>query len=165
MRVPQNHFFDCFAHKMYSHSFITLTLNHWCHMVYFNESPYYLSVPLNVVAPLLSMEGQKALRFHQKYRNLCSEAQVWINMRVRQNLTTLSDNILKFHAKLPFKEYFKISSLTYAKCYYYDKHYYFHQMIKTSPSELWTTYRHLTPINNTEGQSSILEIFPSVSCH
>ncbi len=28
---------------------------------------------LMVVVPLLSMEGQKALRFHQKYLNLCSE--------------------------------------------------------------------------------------------
>ncbi len=28
---------------------------------------------LIVVVPLLSMEGQKALRFHKKYLNLCSE--------------------------------------------------------------------------------------------
>ncbi len=28
---------------------------------------------LKVVVVLLSMEGQKALRFHQKYLNLCSE--------------------------------------------------------------------------------------------
>ncbi len=28
---------------------------------------------LNVVRPLLSMEGQKALGFHQTYLNLCSE--------------------------------------------------------------------------------------------
>ncbi len=26
-----------------------------------------------MVGPLLSVEGQKALRFHQKYLNLCSE--------------------------------------------------------------------------------------------
>ncbi len=26
---------------------------------------------LNVVVPLLSMQGQKVLRFHQKYLNLC----------------------------------------------------------------------------------------------
>ncbi len=28
---------------------------------------------LNVVVPLRSMQGQKALGFHQKYLNLCSE--------------------------------------------------------------------------------------------
>ncbi len=28
-----------------------------------------------VVVPLLSVEGQKVLRFHQKYLNLCSEAE------------------------------------------------------------------------------------------
>jgi len=32
-----------------------------------------LVVALIVVVPLLFMEGQKALRFHQKYFNLCSE--------------------------------------------------------------------------------------------
>ncbi len=30
-------------------------------------------VSLNVVDALLSLEGQKALGFHQKYLNLCSE--------------------------------------------------------------------------------------------
>ncbi len=29
--------FVFFAHKKYSHSFITLRLNHWCHMDYFNN--------------------------------------------------------------------------------------------------------------------------------
>ncbi len=28
---------------------------------------------LNMLVVLLSMEGQKALKFHQKYLNLCSE--------------------------------------------------------------------------------------------
>ncbi len=43
--------FVFFAHKKYSRSFIKLQLNHWCHM--------------DMVVPLLSMQGQKALRFHQ----------------------------------------------------------------------------------------------------
>ncbi len=30
--------FVFFAHKKYSHSFITLRLNHWCHMDYFNDA-------------------------------------------------------------------------------------------------------------------------------
>ncbi len=33
------------------------------------------SCALTVVVPLHSMEGQKALRFHQKYLNLCSDEQ------------------------------------------------------------------------------------------
>ncbi len=32
---------------------------------------YYVSGPGNITVALLSMEGQIALRFHQKYLNLC----------------------------------------------------------------------------------------------
>ncbi len=34
---------------------------------------YFVNVlsTLNVVGPLLSMEGQKSVRFHQKYMNFC----------------------------------------------------------------------------------------------
>ncbi len=39
----------------------------------FYQCPYYVSGPGNISVVLLSMEGQKALRFHQKYLNLCSE--------------------------------------------------------------------------------------------
>ncbi len=56
-----------FEHKTYSHSFIKLRLNHWCHMDYFN----------NVFITFLGLEcgswvAQKALGFYQKYLNLCS---------------------------------------------------------------------------------------------
>ncbi len=42
---------------------------------------------LNVVVALLFLQSQKALRFHQKYLNLCSEDErkslwVWNDMRV-----------------------------------------------------------------------------------
>ncbi len=43
---------------------------------------------LNIVVALLLMEGQRALRFPQKYQNFCSEdeqglvLQVWNDMRV-----------------------------------------------------------------------------------
>ncbi len=40
---------------------------------------------LNMVVTLLSMEGQKALGFDQKYLNLCSEDEVlrvWKDMRL-----------------------------------------------------------------------------------
>ncbi len=42
---------------------------------------------LIVVVPLLSMEGQKALGFHQKYLNLCSEDErrcAWYIIKERQ---------------------------------------------------------------------------------
>ncbi len=61
--------FVFFTHKKYSHSFIKLWLNHriiltisWLHFW-----------ALIVSGPVRSMEGQKALGFHQKYLNLCSE--------------------------------------------------------------------------------------------
>ncbi len=55
--------------KRYSYC-ITLHLNHWCHMDYFNSVPFW---SLNVSVVLLSMQCQKSLGFHQKYLNLCSE--------------------------------------------------------------------------------------------
>ncbi len=48
---------------------------HWCHMDYFND---VLTTFLNLdhvilYGSLLSMEGQRALRIHQKYLNFCSD--------------------------------------------------------------------------------------------
>ncbi len=34
---------------------------------------YYVCGPGNISGPLLFMEGRRALRFNQKYLNLCSE--------------------------------------------------------------------------------------------
>ncbi len=39
----------------------------------FYQSSYYVSGPGNISVALLSMQGQKALRFNQTYFNLCSE--------------------------------------------------------------------------------------------
>ncbi len=39
----------------------------------FHQSSYYVSGPGNISVMLLCMQGQKALRFNQKYLNLCSE--------------------------------------------------------------------------------------------
>ncbi len=39
----------------------------------FYRCPYYVSGPGNIAVALLSTEGQRALRFDQKYLNLCSE--------------------------------------------------------------------------------------------
>ncbi len=60
--------FVFFAHKDYSHSFIRLRLNRWCHMDYFT-----VSGAENISVVLLCMEGQRALGFHHKYHQLCSE--------------------------------------------------------------------------------------------
>ncbi len=50
--------------------FVFLWLSHWCHMDYFNDV-HTTFLALNVAVALLSMEGQKAIGFHQKYLNLC----------------------------------------------------------------------------------------------
>ncbi len=39
----------------------------------FYRCPYYASGSENISVVLLSMQGQRALRFNQKYLNLCSE--------------------------------------------------------------------------------------------
>ncbi len=39
----------------------------------FYRGPYYVSGPGNITVALLSMEGHRALTFHQKYFNFCSE--------------------------------------------------------------------------------------------
>ncbi len=39
----------------------------------FYRCPWYVSGPRNITVVLLSMKGHRALRFHQKYLNLCSE--------------------------------------------------------------------------------------------
>ncbi len=64
--------FVFFAHKKYFRSFEKLRLNPWCHMDYFNISLLCFWA-LIVVVHLVSMKGQKALRFLQKYLNVCSE--------------------------------------------------------------------------------------------
>ncbi len=65
--------FVFFVHKTYSCCFINLKLNHWCHMDYFNGVfTTFLGLECgNSVA--VYMQGQKALGFHKKYLNLCSE--------------------------------------------------------------------------------------------
>ncbi len=64
--------FVFFAHKKYSHSFITLRLNHWCHMDYFND----------ILTTFLGLErgncvavyaGSESSRISSKNLNFCSE--------------------------------------------------------------------------------------------
>ncbi len=43
------------------------------HMGYFNDVLTTSLRTLNVVVSLVSLQGKKALRFHKKYINLCSE--------------------------------------------------------------------------------------------
>jgi len=39
----------------------------------FYRCPYYVSGPGNITVALLSIKGQRALTFHQKYLNFCFE--------------------------------------------------------------------------------------------
>ncbi len=69
--------FVFFAHKKYSRSFVKLRLNHWCHMDYFNDLlATFLSLD-HVRIFAVYMEGQRALRFHKRNLNLCSEDERW----------------------------------------------------------------------------------------
>ncbi len=61
--------FVFFAYKKYSHSFVKLRLNTWCDMDYFTDLRFWTLI---VIITLL-WEGQRAVRMHQKYLNLCSE--------------------------------------------------------------------------------------------
>ncbi len=64
--------FVFFAHKKYSRSFIKLRLNTDVAWTILTMSLLRFWA-LNMVVALLSMQGQKALGFHQKYLNLCFE--------------------------------------------------------------------------------------------
>ncbi len=55
--------FVVFAHKKYSRSFITLQLNHWCHMDYFNDVLTSF-LGLECGSSIAVYAGQKALGFH-----------------------------------------------------------------------------------------------------
>ncbi len=61
--------FVFFVRKKYSRGFITTSDVTWT-ILTMSLLPFWV---LNVVVALLSMQGQKALGFHQKYLNLCSE--------------------------------------------------------------------------------------------
>ncbi len=60
-----------FANKTQSRTFVKLRLNHVIWTILMMSLLHFCA--LIVVQPFLSMEGQRALRFHQKYLNLCSE--------------------------------------------------------------------------------------------
>ncbi len=63
-----------FAYKKYSRSFVKLRLNvTWTSLL----MSLLCFCVLIVVVSFLSMDGQRALRFHQKYLNLCSEDERW----------------------------------------------------------------------------------------
>ncbi len=64
--------FVLFAYKKYPCSFIQLRLNPWCHMDYFTDV-LSMFLDLDHVRTLAILEGLRAVRFHQKYLNLCSE--------------------------------------------------------------------------------------------
>ncbi len=86
--------FVFFEQKKYSLSFLTLQLNHQCHMDYFN----------NVLTTFMGLEqgssGQKALRFHQTFLNLCSEDER-MSYRFGKTGWVINDSILIFGWSIP----------------------------------------------------------------
>ncbi len=90
-------------HKKYLHSFITFWLNYWCHMYYFNNVlPYDLSGPWTYQLCYCLWEGQKALKFHHNYLNLCSEDE-WRSYRLRVTWGwVINDRIFIFGWTNPF---------------------------------------------------------------
>ncbi len=89
--------FVFFVHKKYSCSFITLQLNHWCHMDYFNDV-LIAFLGLECVSCIAVYGGSESSRIHKKYLNLCSKDErrsygVWNDMRV--------SNCVNY----PFKDY------------------------------------------------------------
>ncbi len=79
----------------------------------FYWSPCYISGPGNIAVALLSMESQRALGFHQKYLNLCSEDE----RRSSRFGTTwgwvINDRIFIFVWTNPLMLYFIILALFY----------------------------------------------------
>ncbi len=61
---------NCWIKPLFLFTFVhkKILLSHWWHTM--SVLPFWA---LNVVVALLSMEGQKALGFHQKYLHLCSK--------------------------------------------------------------------------------------------
>ncbi len=76
-------YFVFFVYKKYSRSFITLRLNLWCHIDYFNNvlTTFWA---LNVLVALLSMQGQKAHAFHQNIL-------IWV-LKMNEGLTGWHDD-------------------------------------------------------------------------
>ncbi len=65
--------FFFFAHKKYSRNFIKLRLNLWCHMDYFTDILNNFLDLGTLQLRCCLWENQRAIRFHKKYLNLCSE--------------------------------------------------------------------------------------------
>ncbi len=86
--------FVFFAHKKYSHSFIKLWLNHWCHMDYFIDVlTTFLCLDFGSSLAVY-MESQKTLGF--VFRRWTKVLQVWTNMRV--------SNTKAFTMAVPFQK-------------------------------------------------------------
>ncbi len=76
-----------FAHKKYSRSFITLWLNHWCRMDYFNNV-FTTFLGLECGSCIAVCAGSESSRISSKYLHLCFRRWikilwVWNDMKVR----------------------------------------------------------------------------------
>ncbi len=114
-----SYFCFLYTQKKYSCSFLKLSLNHWCHMDYFIDVlTTFWAFTFSVA--LVSMQGQKALWFHQKYLNLCSEDEqrcyrfgmIWvINDRISISGWTIPLKHCLCHLELWFVIYYKLQTI------------------------------------------------------
>ncbi len=92
---------NCWIKSLFLFSLHTKSIFTWT-ILMMSLLPFWV---LNVSVALLSMQGQKALRFHQKYLNLCSEDE----RRSYEFGTTwewvINDRILFFGLTIPLKSY------------------------------------------------------------
>ncbi len=94
---------NCWIKPLFLFSFVhkKILLSHWWHTM--SVLPFWA---LNVVVALLSMEGQKAIEFHQKYLNLCSKGK-----RKSYGLV-INDRIVIFGWTIPLNVDFRKRSWT-----------------------------------------------------
>ncbi len=83
----------------YSRSFIKLRLKHWCHIDCFNDL-LTTFLGLKRGSCVAVVQGQKALEFHQKYLNLCSEDYFFIFGRTNPLSFQTSKKVQKHHRSI-----------------------------------------------------------------
>ncbi len=98
--------FIFFAYKKYSHCFITLGLNHWWQMDYFDDVFYTYFVPWQCNLLGSQWDSYKLPGFHPKYLELCSEDEqrfYWFGkFGVEYPFNPLSAKVTKLRKKMSY---------------------------------------------------------------
>ncbi len=94
--------FVFFAHKVFS-KLRKIPFEPLPHRL-FQQCPYYISGSGNISVALLSMEGQRAPRFHQKYLNLCSVDEQRSNGFGTTWGWVINDRIFIFGSTIPLRD-------------------------------------------------------------